>query len=53
MSGIVSELCTADGENDAEGAATVGKEEDKYCSAATKGQFGVLRWWGFEGTEAG
>lgn len=53
MSGIVSELCAADGEDDAEVAAAVREEEDEHRGAAAQGQFGVLRWWGFEGAEAG
>lgn len=53
MSGIVSELCAADGEDDAEVTAAVGEQEDEYGGAAAQRQFGVLRWWGFEGAEAG
>lgn len=53
MSCIVSELCAANSKDDAEVTTTVGEEEDEYGGAAAEGQFGVLRWWGFEGAEAG
>jgi hypothetical protein len=37
LSCIVSELCAADGKDDAKVAATVGEEEDKYGGAAAEG----------------